>query len=194
MSASPASTGARTIAPRFRSPANARALPQSEQLEPPLCSPQVGVLVEHAFARPAPELLCVTGIRQQIAIGGYGLVRVVHDDELASRLEPAFDPLVRVRDDRRAAGGELEWTTGRRGGDRRMGSPRDVEVDPRRRDRAREDVERNVTEQPCTADVPAEVAAAEREVEVAQPVARLADERRHPLPPELVAIAVEEDV
>ena len=42
--------------------------------------------------------------------------------------------------------------------------------------------------------VAAEVVAAEREVDVGQRARRLADERRHPLAPELVAVAVEEDV
>ena len=46
----------------------------------------------------------------------------------------------------------------------------------------------------AAADVAAEVAAAEREVELRQPPARLADELAHPLAPELVAVAVEEDV
>src|SRR5207237_259145 len=44
------------------------------------------------------------------------------------------------------------------------------------------------------ARVAADVGAAERDVEVAHAVARLADERGQPLAPELVAVAVEEDV
>ena len=44
------------------------------------------------------------------------------------------------------------------------------------------------------ADVALEVAAAEREVRVRQRARRLADHRLHPVAPELVAVAVEEDV
>ncbi len=43
-------------------------------------------------------------------------------------------------------------------------------------------------------DVAPEVAPAEREVDLRQRARRLADERLHPLAPELVAVAVEEDV
>ena len=75
-----------------------------------------------------------------------------------------------------------------------MGAARHVEVDARRRDRAREDVERHVADLPRIAGVAAEVAAAEGEVDLGRGPARLAHHRRRPLLPELVAVAVEEDV
>ena len=75
-----------------------------------------------------------------------------------------------------------------------MRAARDAEVDARRRDRPREDVERHVADQARPARVALEVAAAEREVDVGQRARRLADHRRHPVAPELVAVAVEEDV
>ena len=74
-----------------------------------------------------------------------------------------------------------------------MRASRDVQVDPRGGDRTREDVERHVAAEPGAADVAAEVLAAEREVGV-EAAARLADHRGRPLLPELVAVAVEEDV
>src|SRR5919201_6248696 len=75
-----------------------------------------------------------------------------------------------------------------------MRAARDVEVDPGRGHEAREDVERDVADDPRAADVAAEVEAAEREVDLAVAPARLADERAHPVAPELVPVAVEEDV
>src|SRR5207253_698230 len=82
----------------------------------------------------------------------------------------------------------------RRGEHGRVRTARQIEVDPRGADRARKDVERNASDQARTSRVTAEVAAAEREVDVLQPSARLPDERAHPLAAELVAVAVEEDV
>ena len=75
-----------------------------------------------------------------------------------------------------------------------MRAPRHVEIDPCRRDRAREHVERHVADDARVADVTLKVAPAEREVDRGRRPARLADHRRRPLPPELVAVAVEEDV
>ena len=75
-----------------------------------------------------------------------------------------------------------------------MGAAREVEVHARRRERVVEGVERHVADQARASGVAAEVAAAEREVDLRKPPARLADELAHPLAPELVAIAVEEDV
>ena len=48
--------------------------------------------------------------------------------------------------------------------------------------------------EPRAAGVALEVTAAERELELGRGAARLADHRRHPVPAELVAVAVEEDV
>ena len=75
-----------------------------------------------------------------------------------------------------------------------MRAARDAEVDARRRDRAREDVERHVADLACVAGVAAEIAPAEREVDVRQLARRLADHRLHPVAAELVAVAVEEHV
>src|SRR5258707_15491640 len=75
-----------------------------------------------------------------------------------------------------------------------MRAARHVQVDACGRDRARKNVERHVADRPGGADVAAKVASAEREVDVPQLPARLADELAHPLAAELVAVAVEEDV
>src|SRR5262245_57345560 len=75
-----------------------------------------------------------------------------------------------------------------------MRPARDAEVDARGRDLAREGVERNVADLARAPGVAAEVAAAEREVGVRQRARGSADHRLDPLAPELVAVAVEEDV
>src|SRR4051794_16997237 len=75
-----------------------------------------------------------------------------------------------------------------------MRAARDVEVDPRARDRLREDVEGDVADRACVPDIATKVPATEREVDLGIAAARLADELLHPLPPELVSVAVEEDV
>src|SRR5439155_20939246 len=150
-----------TIAQRLSSAANRGSRAEPEQLEHPLGPPLVGVLVEDALARPPPQLLGLGRVGEQLAIGGDGLVRVVHDAALASGLEPALDALVRVRDDRGRARRELERPAGRGRVHGRVRPPRDVQVDPRRGDRAREDVERDVADQARAARVAAEVAAAE---------------------------------
>ena len=62
------------------------------------------------------------------------------------------------------------------------------------RDRVVERVEGDVADEPGAAGVALEVAAAERELELRRCAARLPDHRGHPLAPELVAVAVEEDV
>ena len=79
-----------------------------EQLEQAARPVAVGVLVEHPLARAAAHLLGLGRIVEQRPIGGDRLAGVVHDEQLAPRLEPALDPLVRVRDDRGAGRGELE--------------------------------------------------------------------------------------
>src|SRR4051812_16755045 len=191
----PSSLKAGTIAIRRRSPtADGDGLDDPRQLEHLPGAVCVRVLVEHPLARPPPHFFGLRWIGAQLAIRVDRLFRVLDDEQLAAGLEPALDPLDGVRDDRRAGGGELEGTRGGRGGDARMGAARDVQVDTRRRDRTREDVERDVADQPRVADVAAEVAAAEREVELRRETRGLADERLHPLAAELVAVAVEEDV
>src|SRR4029078_1800489 len=78
--------------------------------------------------------------------------------------------------------------------DGRMRPPRDVEVETAPRDRLCEDVERDVADQPCVADVTAGIGTAEREVDLRVQTARVTAERLHPLTAELVSVAVEEDV
>ena len=171
-----------------------RRHPEADELEQPPRPVRVGVLVEDALARAPTHLLRLPGVGDELAIGRDRLVRALDDDELASRLEPALDPLVRVRDDRRARGGELEGPRGRRARDGRMRTARDVQVDAGGGDRAGEDVERDVAEQARRAGVALEVEAPEREVELGREPGRLADHRLHPVAPELVPVAVEEHV
>src|SRR5690348_9647595 len=56
----------------------------------------VGVLVEDALARPATHLLGLRGVVEQHPVGGNRLVGVGGHDQLAPRLEPALDPVVRI--------------------------------------------------------------------------------------------------
>src|SRR5262245_33574051 len=165
-----------------------------EQLEHPAGTVAVRVLVEHPLARAAPHLRCLGRVVEERLVGRRRFVGVVHDQELAPGLEPALDPLVGVGDDGSAARGELERTA--RGGAEhgRVRAAGDAQVDPRRRDGARERRERDVADQARGAGVAEEVVTAEREVDVRKRARRLSYERRHPLAPELVAVAVEEDV
>src|SRR6476619_7939557 len=75
-----------------------------------------------------------------------------------------------------------------------MRAARDVQIDPGTRDRLGEDVERHVADHASVPRVAAEVRSPEREVDVGVTPARLTDELFHPLAPELVAVAVEEDI
>src|SRR5262245_464927 len=154
----------------------------------------VRVLVQGSFARAAPELVPRAGVGQELLVNLLRLGGILNDEQLTSRLEPALDPFDGVRDDRGPRRRELEGTARRGGRDRGMRTPRDVEVDPACRDRAVERVEGDVPDRSGTADIGAEVTAAEREIDLRQLSAGLADERRHPLAPKLVAVAVEEDV
>ena len=94
----------------------------------------------HPLQRPAP------GSSSSCAVGGERLSFVLDDDDLAAGLEPLVDALVRVGDDRGSRRGELERPARRRERNGRVGATRHVEVDPRRRDRPREDVERHVAD------------------------------------------------
>src|SRR5207248_7753667 len=116
------------------------------------------------------------------------------DAQLALGLEPALDAVERVRDDGGAAGGELEESRRGRRLDFRVRAPRRVHVDARGRDGVREDVERDAAEPARGAEVAAVVVSADGEIDVFEPAARLADQLAHPLAPELVGVAVEEDV
>ena len=139
---------------------------EPEQLEqPPRTVARTCARRARARARARPSPPPAPGSSSSSRYAASASVGVVDDDELAARLEPALDARVRVRDDRGAGRSELERPAGRRAGDGRVRAARDVEVDPRGRDRAREDVERHVADQPRAADVAPEVAAAEREVD-----------------------------
>src|SRR5919198_728255 len=155
---------------------------------------RIRVLVEDALACTPAHCFRRPRIVEQLAIDRERLVGRRDDAPLRSRLEPPLYSLLGVRDDRRSRRRELERATGGRRVNRRVRAPRDVEVDSRARDRLREDVERNVADHARAADVAAEVLAAEREVDVGIAAARFADELAYPLTPELVTVAVEEDV
>ena len=75
---------------------------EPDELQQPPRAVRVGVLVEHALAGPRAHRLGVRRVGEQLAIGGERLGLVLDDDQLAARLEPLLDALVRVRDDRRA--------------------------------------------------------------------------------------------
>src|SRR5689334_16613274 len=81
---------------------------EPEELEQPPCAMRVRVLVEDSLAGSSPQLLGLPGVGDELAVGVHGLLRALDDDELAPGLEPALDPGVRVRHDRRARGGQLE--------------------------------------------------------------------------------------
>ena len=174
-----------------RTPYRSLELEEAEHLAGPM---RVGVLVEDALARPSAHRRGAGRVVQQAVVRVERDVGVLDDDELLAGLEPPLEPAVRVGHDRRAGRGQLEGPARRRAVDGGVRAPRDVEVDARCRDGAREDVERHVAEHPRAADVALEVAAAEREVDprVAPGTAR--PRLAHPLPAELVPVAVEEDV
>src|ERR1700722_1496231 len=90
-----------------RSSTDTRVRPQADELEQAAGAVAVGVLVEDALARPTTHLLGLSGVVEQLAVGGDRLAGVPCEQELAARLEPALDPLVGARDDRRARRGAL---------------------------------------------------------------------------------------
>src|SRR5438105_4934124 len=116
-------------AARRASPATARSCTSvdtgglgadADEVEQLLRAVAIGVLVEHALARAPSQLLRLRGIGEQLAVGRDRLVGVVDDDQLGPGLEPALEPVVRVRDDRGARRGELERTARRRRVDGRV--------------------------------------------------------------------------
>src|SRR5947209_4550593 len=167
---------------------------KSEQVEHAACAMRVRVLVEQALARAPAELLGLSRVSEQLAVDCGRLVGIGDDTELALGVEPLLEAGNGIRDDRRSAGGELEHARRRRRLHARVRAPGDVEIDPRGGDRVREDVERDAAEHSRTAGVAAIVVAPDGEVHVGQAPARLADQLAHPLPAELVGVAVEEDV
>src|SRR5580765_610514 len=208
----PSSFSAGTMAMRFSSPSCASTASRGgegtaassatgchrcaepDELEDLASAVSVGVLIEHAFPGTSPHGFRSARIGEELSIRGQRLVGRRDDPQLGADVEPALDPLVRVRHDRRPRSSELEWPARRRRVDGRMRAPCDVEVDPRTGDGLSEDVEGNVADDLRAADVPAKVLAAESEVDLRITPARLADQRLHPLAPELVAVAIEEDV
>src|SRR5256714_1177017 len=147
----------------------------------------VRVLVEHTLAGTTSHRLCRPGIVQQLTVGGDGLLCGGHDTQLGAGLEPALDALVWIGDDRRARGCELERATGRRCVHGRVGTARDVQVDPAAGDGLREHVEGDVADHARVADVAAEVPPAEGDVDLRLAPAPLPDEGPPPLPPQTVA-------
>src|SRR5581483_2541092 len=129
----------------------------AEQVEQPPGAMQEGVLVERPLAGGGAQLLGARRILEQLPVRGDRLVGVLDDEQLPARLEPALDPLVRVGDDRRAGHRQLERTRRGRSVDRGVRPPGHVQVDPRGRDRTREDVERHVAGQARATDVAADV-------------------------------------
>ena len=95
---------------------------EPDQLEQLPRAVRVGVLVEDALARAGAHRLGLRRVGEQLAVRGERLVGVVDDEQLLPRLEPALDPLVGVRDDRGAGGGELERPAGGRGAARSRAS------------------------------------------------------------------------
>ena len=76
--------------------------PQTDKCQQLPGAVAVGVLVEHALARTPAHFLRLAGIVQEIAVGGDGFGRIVHDEQFVARLEPALDPLDRIGHDRGA--------------------------------------------------------------------------------------------
>src|SRR3954447_2113999 len=183
--------GAASSSSAMRSHSSAHSDP--EQIEQPARAVAVRVLVEDARARIAAELLGCARVGQQLAIRGNRFLGGTDDEQFAARLEPAVDPVVRVRDDRGAGGRKLEQAARRRCVHRRMRLARDVEVDMTRGDHAREERDGEVAEFAGAADVAAEVCPAQDEVDVVELPRRVADHRLHPVATELVAVRVEED-
>src|SRR3954447_919846 len=167
---------------------------EPDELEDLTSAVSVRVLVENTLPGTSPHRLRSARIVEQLSIRGQRLVGRRDDPQLGADVEPALDPLVWVRDDRGARSRELEGPARRRRVDGRMRAPRDVEIDPRPGDCLREDVEGNIADDLRAADVPAKVLAAQGKVDLRIASARLADQRLHPLTPELVAVAVEKDV
>ncbi len=82
--------------PSYRNPG-----PEPHELQQPARPMRIRVLVEDALPRAPAHLLRLPGIRDQLTVRADGLLHTLDDDELATRLEPALDTLVRIRDDRR---------------------------------------------------------------------------------------------
>src|SRR5689334_19713744 len=64
---------------------------EADQIEQPPCAMRVRVLVEHALACAAAELLRLRGIGQQLAVRGDGLVHVADDAQVALGIKPPLD-------------------------------------------------------------------------------------------------------
>src|SRR5215210_773796 len=165
-----------------------------DELEDLARAMRIRVLVEHPLASTPPHRLGRTRVVQELAVGGQRFVGRRDDPHLRAGLEPALDSVVRIGDDRRARGCKLEGPARRGCENGRVRAPRDVQVDACAGDRLRKDVEGNITDQPRIAQITPKISAAERKVDLRIAPTRLADERLHPLTPELVSVAVEEHV
>src|SRR3954451_4863642 len=152
-----------------------------EQIEQPPRTMSIRVLVEDSRARVAAELLGCAPVGEQLAICGDGFLHRTDDEQLASRLEPAVDPVVRIRDDRGAGGRKLEQAARRRRIHGRVRLARDVEIDAACGDDAREQRDGEVAELAGAADVAAEICTAEDEADVVELTRRVADHRLHPV-------------
>src|SRR5207244_8229652 len=84
----------------------------AEQVEQAPRPVEEGVLVERTLPGGAAHLLRPHRIVQKLRVCGRGLVGVLDDEQLASRLEPALDAFVRVGDDRRPGHRQLERAGG----------------------------------------------------------------------------------
>src|SRR5205085_5887380 len=71
-----------------------------EQIQQPPRAVSIRVLVEDSRPRVATELLGCARVGEQLAVRADGFLRRTDDEQLASGLEPAVDPVVRIRDDR----------------------------------------------------------------------------------------------
>src|SRR5689334_15712909 len=91
-----------------------RRLTKLDELEQPPGARDIGVLVQRTLPRAPRELLGGGRILEQVTVRLDRPGRVLDDEELLARLEPALDSGDRVRDDRSARHRELERPGGRR--------------------------------------------------------------------------------
>src|SRR5262249_10307277 len=105
------SFSAGTIAMRLSSPScsatGAHRRTQADELEDLSRAVRVRVLVEDALARAPSHRFGRARIAQQLVVRRHGLCGGGDDAQLGADVEPALDPLLWVRDDRRARRREL---------------------------------------------------------------------------------------
>src|SRR6185369_15971752 len=152
------------------------------------------MLSQNTLPRSAAELGGRGRIVQQRPVCLDGFIGPGDDEQLPAGLEPTLDPLVGIGHDCCPGGGQLEKATRRGRIYLGVWLSRDVQVDAAGGDDVREEIDGEVAELAGSADVAAKVRATEDEVDLGEPPARLADQLAHPVPAELVAVRVEEDV